>query len=202
MFQSSPDPKAGRNGVDDTPLCWPVLGGICANGVFSLLKTVYREWIFSRNFRFAGVMDLRGSAGVLGVAGGSRSSLSEDQRVLEGDVAVLAVAFDVLFTGRVEPVDAEAILVFGDDAEQPGTEAFELRIVYPALEDGVLDALAVVLAGGGDVAQASPPGFRFRVYVVGYEDVHRLSRGEGDVDFRVAAQVTGEQAGLNVRHEP
>jgi len=72
----------------------------------------------------------------------------------------------------VETVDAEAVLILGDDPEQPRAEAFELSVVYPALEDGVLDTLSLVFAGGGDAAQASPTGLRLRVDVVGDEDVH------------------------------
>lgn len=42
---------------------------------------------------------------------------SEDQGVFEGHVAVLTITFDVLFSGRVEAVDSNTVLFFGDDAE-------------------------------------------------------------------------------------
>ena len=50
----------------------------------------------------------------------------------------------------METVDPEAVFLFGNYTEQPRAEVFELRIVYPALEDRVLNALPEVLTGRGN----------------------------------------------------
>lgn len=50
----------------------------------------------------------------------------------------------------MKAVYAETVLVFGYDREQASPQGFELRVVHPALEDRVLDALAEILAGRGD----------------------------------------------------
>lgn len=47
----------------------------------------------------------------------AQGCFSEDQGVFEGYVAILPVAFDVLFARWMEPVDAEAVFVFGDYAD-------------------------------------------------------------------------------------
>jgi hypothetical protein len=110
----------------------------------------------------------------LAEAWGSRNSqLSEYEGVFERHIAVLAVALDITFAGRVEAVNPKTVFIFGNDPEQPSAEAFELRVVHPTLEDRVLDALPEVLAGRSDLPQPAAAFSRLRVNVIGDEDIHR-----------------------------
>ena len=84
----------------------------------------------------------------------------------------MAVAFDILLARRVEAIDPKAVLFVVDYFEEPGSKAFELRFVHPALEDRVLDALAKVFAGRGNLMESAPTFPGLRIDVVGNQDIH------------------------------
>jgi hypothetical protein len=104
-------------------------------------------------------------------AWGSRGN-SEDERGVDVVVIVLAMVLDLLLPIFSKVIDSNAIGFRVDDGKQLSSELHKLRVIHLALEDGVLDALAVVEAGFRDLAQPFLAGFGDGGNVVGEEDVH------------------------------
>lgn len=165
----------------------------------AFLLVDFRQFSIHPGFQiahFAGVFGLRELHGILLRADGSREHpiALEHQRIVVGYVAVAAVAFQELLSGRAEAVDPQAVFLFVYRLQEPVSEGLVLRLVYPALENGVLDSLAEVFARGGDFSEPAAAFFGLRVYVVCDQDVQGslLSGGVGYVKFRVASEVPGQ----------
>jgi hypothetical protein len=104
-------------------------------------------------------------------AWGSRGSL-EDERTFDVVVIVFAVMLDLLLPIFPKMVDADTVRFLVDNGKEFPPELDELCVIHLALEDGVLDALAVVEAGFRDLAQSFLAGFGDGGDVVGEEDIH------------------------------
>jgi hypothetical protein len=104
-------------------------------------------------------------------AWGSRGG-SEDERSVDVVVIVFTVVLDLLLPVFSKMVDSDAVGFRVDDGKQLSSELHELGMIHFALEDGVLDALAVVEAGFRNLAEPLLSGFGDGGNVVGEEDVH------------------------------
>jgi hypothetical protein len=104
-------------------------------------------------------------------AWGSRGN-SEDKWVFDVIVIVLAVVLNLLLPVFSKMVDADTVGVRVDDGKEFPPELDKLRVIHLALEDGILDALAVVEAGFRDLTKAFLSGFGDGGNVVGEEDIH------------------------------
>ena len=104
-------------------------------------------------------------------AWGSRGSL-EDEWAFDVVVIVFAVVLDLLLPVFSKMVDSDAVGFRVDDGKQLSSELHELGMIHLALEDGVLDALAVVEAGFRDLAEPLLPGFGDGGDIVGEQDIH------------------------------
>ena len=96
----------------------------------------------------------------------------EDERSVDVVVIVLAVVLDLLLPIFSKMVDADTIGFRVDDGKEFSAELDKLRMIHLALEDGVLDALAVVEAGFRNLAEPFLSGFGDGGNVVGEEDIH------------------------------
>lgn len=74
-------------------------------------------------------------------------------------------------TQMIEP---QTVLGGIHNLEQPGLELNQLSRIHLALEDGVLDALAVVQTGLGHLAQATSTGRVHGGNIVGDKEIHGL----------------------------
>ena len=75
-----------------------------------------------------------------------------EERPLEVEGGIDAVMLGAAFPVAPQKVEAQAVFIGMIHAEELDAQSCPLLGVEEALEDGVLDALAVVLAGLGDVA--------------------------------------------------
>jgi hypothetical protein len=90
-------------------------------------------------------------------------------------VAIMgAVVFDFVMPVAAEMIETETVGVQVDDVEQPGFERDKLGRIHLALEDRVLDALAVIEAGLGGAAQAGFSGGGGGRHVIGDQDIHTI----------------------------
>jgi hypothetical protein len=107
-------------------------------------------------------------------AWGLRGS-SKDERAFDVVVIVLAVVLNLLLPVFSKVINADTVSFCVDNGKEFPPELDKLRVIHLALEDGVLDALAVVEAGFRDLAEAFLSGFGYGGDVVGEEDVHGKS---------------------------
>ena len=107
-------------------------------------------------------------------AWGSRGS-SKDERAFDVVVIVLAMVLNLLLPVFSKVINADTVGFCVDDGKEFPPELDKLRVIHLALEDGILDALAVVEAGFRYLAQALLAGFGDGGDVVGEEDVHGKS---------------------------
>jgi hypothetical protein len=96
----------------------------------------------------------------------------EDERAFDVVVIVLAVVLNLLLPVFSKMVDANTVGFLIDDGKEFPPKLNELRVIHLALEDGILNALAVVEAGFRNLAEAFLSGFCDGGNVVGEEDIH------------------------------
>jgi hypothetical protein len=87
-------------------------------------------------------------------------------------IVVLAEMFDALFPVVSKVVESDRILLLVDFRQDAFFEFDVLRRFDFALKDRVLDALTVVEANFGDVAQAAGTGRGAGGNIVGDEEIH------------------------------
>ena len=78
----------------------------------------------------------------------------EDEWAFDVVIVVFAVVLNLVLPIFSKVIDPDAIRFRVDNGKKFAPEFDETRGIYFALEDGILDALAVVEAGFGDVTQA------------------------------------------------
>lgn len=141
--------------------------------------------------------------------GGRLSPRLESALDDEGSLGVVAgfgsYVVDVAFPVGAEEVEAEAVGLGVDDVFEFGAELDDLCGVEQAFEDGVLDPLASIFAGFGDVAEAFFSFGGFGVHVVGDEEECHVCvvsfPDECGVGVIVAAQVSCKEDCLCVGYE-
>jgi hypothetical protein len=82
------------------------------------------------------------------------------------------VVLDFVMPVATKMIETKAIRFWINDVEKLGFEGNELRGVNLALEDGILNTLAVVETGLGDPAESRFSRRRGGGNVVGGEDIH------------------------------
>lgn len=106
-------------------------------------------------------------------AWGSRGR-SEDEWAFDVVVIVFAVVLNLVLPIFSKMVDSNAVGFSVDNGKEFSPKLYELSVIHFAFEDGVLNALSVVEAGLGDVAQSFLTGFGDGRYIVGEQDIHFL----------------------------
>jgi len=91
---------------------------------------------------------------------------SNHQRSIKVDLSIHAIAFTGLLFGGGQAVEAQAIGLCIDNVHELRFQHFILHVVYRALEDGLLDALAEILTYLGHTPQPAFAGRRHRIDVI------------------------------------
>lgn len=105
---------------------------------------------------------------------------------------------------RSQIIIAQAIKGGIDDGFQPGFQGDPARRIDLDLENRVLNALAIILAGLGDLSQPAPPARLHRVHVIGHKNHHReriLLPEPRRIGVKIPAQVAGKHLGLKIGHK-
>ena len=79
---------------------------------------------------------------------------SEDERTIHVETGLGTDMFDATAPFATQHVEAQRVACRINDADKPGTQGRPLRGIEIAFEDGVLNALAPILAGPRDGSQA------------------------------------------------
>jgi hypothetical protein len=96
----------------------------------------------------------------------------EDERGVDVVIVVFPVVLNLLLPVFAKMIDSDAIGFHVDDGKQFCPELDEACVIDLAFENGVLDTLAVVEAGLGDLAEAFLAEFCDGGDVVGDQYVH------------------------------
>lgn len=99
-----------------------------------------------------------------------------------------------------EKVEAETVFLGFVDAEQIRTEMDPLIGLDQAFENRVLHSLPVVQANLGYAAQATGPVGTARCDIIADDYHHGSPPLKRRIGVEVAAQMTGEQQGLSMKH--
>ena len=96
----------------------------------------------------------------------------EDERGVDIVIVVFPVVLNLLLPVFAKVIDSDAIRFRVDDGKKFCPELDEAGVIDLALEHGVLNALAVVKAGLGDLAEAFLAEFGDGGDVIGEQDIH------------------------------
>ncbi len=134
---------------------------------------------------------------------------SNDKRPFDIITIFCSVMLHFVVPVATEVVKAKAVGFGIDNIQQSCFESDKLCWVHFALEDGVLNPLAIVEASFGRATQAGFSDGRAGRDIVSDEDIHEfeignagLARKKRRISIKIAPKVPGQKASLKVRQKP